>query len=86
MKLKRNMAISDSGFIFEPGSGNSFTTNPIGLEIIQLVKQGKTEKEITSYLTTQYAVDAITCEKDLYDFMNVLAKLKLTEEDAAKKD
>ena len=86
MKLKRNMAISDSGFIFEPGSGNSFTTNPIGLEIIELLKQGKTENEISAHITGQYAVDVLTFEKDLYDFMNVLAKLKLTDEHAAAKD
>lgn len=86
MKLKRNMAISDSGFIFEPGSGNSFTTNPIGLEIIELLKQGKTEEQIISHLTGHYAVDAVTCKKDLYDFMNVLAKLKLTDGDVAQKN
>jgi len=86
MKLKKNIAISDSGFIFDPASGNSFTTNPIGLEIIDVLKKGGSEKEIVEKITQGYQVDASSFEKDLYDFMNVLVKLKLTEEHEARKD
>jgi hypothetical protein len=86
MKLKKNIAISDSGFIFDPASGNSFTTNPIGLEIIDLLKKGGREKEIIEKITQGYEVDPSAFEKDLYDFVNVLVKLKLIEEHEARKD
>lgn len=86
MKLKKNIAISDSGFIFDPASGNSFTTNPIGLEIMDVLKKGGSEKEIIEKIVQGYEVDPATFEKDLYDFMNVLAKLKLLEGHEAAKD
>ena len=41
MKLKKNIAISETGFIFNPSSGDSYSTNPIGLEIINLMKNNK---------------------------------------------
>lgn len=86
MKIKKNIALSDSGFIFDPSSGNSFTTNPIGLQIIQLLKQGKSQEEIEKEIREEYAVDATTFERDFFDFAGVLSRLKLTEEDAKTKD
>lgn len=79
MTIKKNIALSDTGFVFDPSSGDSFSTNPIGLEIIQLLKQHKTTSEIETQLLSTYEVDKNTFEKDFYDFVNMLAKLKLTE-------
>ncbi|MBM3918427.1 MAG: hypothetical protein FJ344_02830 [Sphingomonadales bacterium] len=31
IKINKNIAISESGFIFNPGTGNSFSTIPNGL-------------------------------------------------------
>ena len=41
MKMRKNIAVSDSGFIFNPGTGDSFSTNPIGMEIISMIKEEK---------------------------------------------
>ena len=79
MKIKKNIALSDSGFVFDPATGNSFTTNPIGLEIINLLKQEKTPEEIEKEITSAYAIDAEIFERDLSDFVNVLTKMRLTE-------
>jgi len=79
MKIKKNIALSDSGFVFDPASGNSFTTNPIGLEIIQLLKQEKSEKEIEKEIMTNYNIDSETFERDFSDFISVLTKMRLTE-------
>ena len=85
-KIKRNIALSDSGFVFDPSTGDSFSTNPIGLEIIKLMKENKTTEEIKSAIVKQYMVDEVSFEKDLYDFVNMLSKLKLAENDEKKKD
>ena len=45
MKIKKNIAISDSGFIFNPSTGESFTVNPIGVEIITLLKEDKVKED-----------------------------------------
>lgn len=79
MNVKRNIAISETGFVFDPSTGDSFSVNPIGLEIIQQMKQGKSPKEIESSITASYEVDPSTFEKDLSDFVTMLSKLKLTE-------
>ena len=39
MKLKDNIAVSESGFIFNPTTGDSYTANEIGLEIIKCLKE-----------------------------------------------
>lgn len=46
MQIKSNVAISDSGFLFNPSSGESYTVNPIGIEIIDFLKQGKEKKKL----------------------------------------
>lgn len=79
MKIKKNIALSDSGFIFDPSTGNSFTTNPIGLQIVQLLKQAKNQNEIEAHILSNFEIDKSTVEKDLNDFVNMLGKLKLIE-------
>lgn len=86
MKLKKNIALSDSGFVFDPATGNSFTTNPIGLEIIRLLKSGKSQKEISVHILKAYETDEISFEKDYYDFIMMLGKLKLADDNAKEKD
>jgi len=39
MKIRPNIAISENGFIFNPDTGESFTVNPIGREIIRISKE-----------------------------------------------
>ncbi|MGZ3883033.1 MAG: PqqD family protein [Bacteroidia bacterium] len=79
MKVKRNIAISETGFVFDPSTGDSFSVNPIGLDIIQLLKQGKSQEDIEKDIIGKYDVDHATFEKDFSDFVNMLAKLKLSE-------
>jgi len=38
MKLKNNIAISETGFVFDPNSGDSYSLNTIGKEILEMVK------------------------------------------------
>jgi hypothetical protein len=79
MKLKKNIALSDTGFVFDPSTGNSFTVNPIGLEIISYLKEGRSPEEIRQAVTAKYETDGPGFEKDFADFMNMLQKLKLTD-------
>lgn len=84
MKIKRNIALSDSGFVFNPTTGDSFSTNPIGIEIIKLLKEGKSEEEVKKLLLKNYMTDEVTLEKDYYDFVNMLVKLQLAEGDESE--
>lgn len=79
MKVKKNIAISDSGFVFNPSTGDSYSVNPIGLEILELLKDGKDDEFIISYVTQNYMVDRSGIEKDIYDFKNMLDIYKIAQ-------
>jgi PqqD family protein of HPr-rel-A system len=81
VKIKKNIAISDSGFVFDPGSGDSYSLNPSGLEIVQLIKSGKDFKEILETVTEKYEVDSDSFERYYFDFIATLGQLHLTEPD-----
>ena len=69
MKLKKNIATSEEGFIYNPGTGDSFSTNPIGTDIISMLKEEKSMKEIIGMISSKYEVEQHQFEKDLVDFI-----------------
>lgn len=77
--MRKNIALSDSGFVFNPSTGDSYSVNPIGLFIIQQLQKGKSDKEIVEGLLKDYLTDKATVEKDLYDFTQMLQTYKITE-------
>ena len=70
--INKNVAVSDSGFVLNASTGESFSVNPIGVEIINALKQGKSVEEISAELLNTYDVDFNTFEKDISDFMDML--------------
>ncbi|MEI8273787.1 MAG: PqqD family protein [Paludibacter sp.] len=72
MKLKKNIATSEEGFIFNPGTGDSFSANPIGTDILALLKEEKSLKSIVDIICAKYDVDQSQFEKDLDDFESQL--------------
>ena len=77
MRIKNDIAISDTGFVFNPSTGDSFTLNQIGKEIILAMKKNQSEPEILQFLQTRYDVDATTLEKNYYDFIQMLDQYNL---------
>lgn len=77
MYLNKNIALSDSGFIFNPTNGDSFSTNKVGLEIVNFLKDGKSKQEIISLLVEAYDIANDSLEKDLSDFISVLQNYQL---------
>ncbi len=70
--INKNVAVSDSGFVLNTSTGESFSVNPIGVEIINLLKQDKNFEEISKEIMAKYDIDANTLEKDYYDFCDML--------------
>jgi hypothetical protein len=79
MKIKQKLAISDSGFIFDPTTGESFSINQEGLTILQLLKEGKSEEEIKTMFLNEYDVDETTLDRSLLDFISMLKNYNLIE-------
>ena len=81
MKIKKNIAVSETGFVFDPTSGESYSLNSVGQEIIALLKEDKSPEEISSIMTQDYEIDAASFETYFYDFMGMLRQFQLMEED-----
>jgi PqqD family protein of HPr-rel-A system len=50
----RTLAISESGFLFDPVTGHTFNVNATGLSVIHALKSGKSEEEIRQELTEAF--------------------------------
>lgn len=68
MKLNKNIAVSDTGFIFNPNNGDSFSCNAVGADILVMLKDGLNTEAIVSYIVEKYDVNPRTVERDLEDF------------------
>ena len=77
IQLKQSIAISESGFIFHPGSGESFSVNETGLEILELLKKGLSSEDILNSLTDNYEVERTELEKYFFDFISMLKQYHL---------
>ena len=79
MKLRKNIATSEEGFVFNPGTGDSFTTNSTGTEVISLLKAEQPLPEIIETICLKYDVDKHQFEKDLDDFVSQLKEAAIFE-------
>ncbi len=80
MKIKKDVAISDSGFVFNPATGESFTVNPTGIELFNYLKDGKSYEEIRDLMLEKYDTNEATFEKDYQDFVAIMEYNNLLEE------
>ncbi len=79
MSKLNSLAISDSGFIFKPSTGESFTTNEMGLFIIQLLKENKSGEEIINAIMEDFEVDNVTAGRDLYEYLDFLKREQMMD-------
>ena len=77
--MKKNIALSDTGFLFNPSTGDSYSTNPIGLDIIRELKDGSSPKEVLKFILEKYEVEESRIEKDLGDFIEMLKSFQLMD-------
>jgi hypothetical protein len=78
--IPSNLAVSDSGFLFLPSTGETFTLNMPGREIFKMIQSGKEYEELIEYVTGEYDVDNSSAEKDLNDFLGQLKNYNLIKE------
>ena len=79
MKINRNLAISENGFVFNPTTGDSFSVNELGSLIINEIKAGKPKNKIIETIAQEYKAEKSTIEKDFNEYLNVLNNHQLIE-------
>ena len=60
-----DLAISETGFIFDPSTGNSYTTNETGLQILNALRKGETPAQTALKLSGEFDISADEAEQDI---------------------
>jgi hypothetical protein len=81
-KLKE-LAINDSGFVFDPQTGATFSVNPTGQAILQALKQGAGREQITDLLQCRFNADGHDLQRDVDGFVHLLRTHQLLPADFA---
>ena len=81
MQITDEVKISDNGFVFNSKTGDSFSLNPIGLEMIKMIEINREFDEIRKSILDKYDIDDLTFEKDFYDFCALLKHHQITLQD-----
>ena len=78
VNIRKNIAISETGFIFNPLTGDSFSVNETGLFVLQKLKEEENEETILKAFQEEFELDRNTAEIDLNDFLSMLKSYQLT--------
>ncbi len=70
----KDLAISESGFIFDPMSGATFTANAAGICIIHALREGRSRTEIIARLRSSFTIEHADLDSDLGEFVRLLVQ------------
>lgn len=66
----RQLAINESGFVFDPVTGHTFTLNDTGVAVLQALKQGTPFDELVDRLQEAFELDGSEdVARDVDDFL-----------------
>ncbi len=68
----KDLAVSESGFLFDPHSGTTFNLNHTGKVVLQLLTEGMGIEEIETALRHKFEVGEEDLRNDIYEFVNLL--------------
>jgi hypothetical protein len=75
----QNLAMNDNGFVFDPNSGYSYTSNETGILIMKLLAQGKDKAQILEAIQAEYEISEDHFSSDFDHYMLMLEALDLVE-------
>ncbi|MGD8567977.1 MAG: PqqD family protein [Gammaproteobacteria bacterium] len=68
----QRLAVSESGFVFDPASGHNFTVNETGLTILRLVQKDNHLNNLLDKLADLYDAPPRELERDVLEFAGIL--------------
>ena len=63
----KNLALSETGFLFDPSTGNTFTLNESAVFILKSLKNGLQQQQIAEALAGEFEVSATQALEDVSD-------------------
>lgn len=79
MKLKPTIALSAAGLLFNPATGDSFSANPVALEILGLLREDPAPAAAKAAVLARYEVEAHQLDKDWDDLVAQLRQHDLLD-------
>lgn len=77
----RDLALSDTGFVFDPYSGSTFTVNATGLCILRALAEGVGRAEVVRRLREGFDAPPAEIEADVDDFVHLLGQQGVLPQD-----
>jgi len=74
----KELAVSESGFVFDPYSGGTFTLNATGQVILKALQEGQAPDSIVTKLRVEFDQVPARIEDDIQDFLRTLQEYGLT--------
>jgi PqqD family protein of HPr-rel-A system len=71
------LAISASGFVFDPVSGGTFTVNATGRALLEGLRDGLGLAELTTKLNERFATDDADLQRDVLEYVRTLRDVGL---------
>lgn len=75
--LKKNISISENGFLFDANTGDSYSLNETAADMLLLLQEEKDEATLKHDIQNKYNVDDLTFERNYFDFINLLRHMNL---------
>lgn len=76
MNLK-SLALSDTGFVFDPKTGNTYTLNDTALFAVKALRDGYSQEEVLKSMMEEFDVGEDELERDLTDLLIQLTEFGL---------
>ena len=73
----KDIAINETGFVFDPYSGGTFTLNATGQVIIKALRDGLSHDEVVARLRSEFDGVTTKLDEDMQDFMRTLREFGL---------
>lgn len=77
----RDLALSDTGFVFDPYSGSTFSVNATGLCILRALGEGVDRAEILRRVRAGFDAPSAELESDLADYLHLLGQQGVLPQD-----
>lgn len=71
--------VADEMVLLEPESGEYFTLNSVGADMLELMQEGKSAAEIAEQIASEYEVEVQLVTNDLNELMQQLQNANLAD-------
>jgi len=78
----RDLAVSESGFVFDPYSGATFSVNATGMCLLEGLKEGLDRQSLMARLEDRFETEGAELSRDVDEFLELLRTHAILPRDA----